>query len=84
MLHLVQTCPADLPAQIRKRFARRMQKDGTKSDGIDDDDDDIAMNDGTTDILGGAEQPDENEDEDEDAYVRIRFLSGCSSPPRRC
>ena len=61
-----------------------MQKDGTKSDGIDDDDDDIAMNDGTTDILGGAEQPDENEDEDEDAYVRIRFLSGCSSPPRRC
>lgn len=60
-----------------------MEKDGTKSDGIDDDDD-IAMNDGTTDVLRGAEQPDENEDEDEDVYVRIRFLSGCSSPPRRC
>lgn len=46
-----------------------------KTDGIDDDDDDIAMKDGTTDVLGGAVRENEDE-EDEDVYVRICFLSG--------
>jgi hypothetical protein len=49
-----------------------MQKDGMKADGIDDDDD-IAMKDGTADVLGGAERENQD-DEDEDVYVRIRFL----------
>ncbi|TKA56971.1 hypothetical protein B0A53_01372 [Rhodotorula sp. CCFEE 5036] len=75
LLHLVQTCPADLPAQIRKRFARCMQKDGMKADGIDDDDD-IAMKDGTADVLGGAERENQD-DEDEDVYTLIqrRFVA---------
>ncbi|GAA5983631.1 hypothetical protein JCM10908_000358 [Rhodotorula pacifica] len=77
LLHLVQTCPADLPAQIRKRFAQRRHKNGIKLDEVDEDDD-FVMKDRTADVLGGQRDENDAEDgEDEEIFSLIhrRFVA---------
>lgn len=72
LLHLVQTCPVDLPAQVRKRFARRRHESGFGLDELDGDEDgDLVMKDQARDVLGSTRrEEDDEEDGDEDIFVR--------------